>query len=362
MKAYEIFCQDVMGDELRRTGSDRRTYYNNLRQALRTELSAGAECELVEHFAKRLEEGSAQYMYLLDAAALWECYEATVDGLRFPRDIGSGMPFPVANGSRMSWPEVQRQSDMHILPVAVLDDELLARIRALVIYAQTPLAERDCMPLPVVNPRARLTTADARTAGAIPAPGKPASVQDEAVQEQVAAYQQRIAQLEAERDALQTEVTRLEKRPQQENEEMVQLADLILHNRMAEAAALARRLGGTLDESLQHMQELQQNVAQLQEQLRQAQEQMQADSAQAEALRAQQQAAAQRVQEIRVECEQVQADAVAAQQARKVAERSLSDARAELSQENARLREAQGQLARTTDAVTLTRMQADRLS
>ena len=57
-----------------------------------------------------------------------------------------------------------------------------------------------------------------------------------------------------------------------------------------------------------------------------------------------------------------EADAVAAQQARKVAERSLSDARAELSQENARLREAQGQLARTTDAVTLTRMQADRLS
>lgn len=363
MKAYELFCQDVKGDELIRANTDRRAYYNTLRQMLRTELMAGAECELLAHYARRLEDGAPGYMYLLDAAALWECYEAALSGpRRFPRDIGQGLPFPLANGGRLSWMEVQRQSDLGTLPVAVLDEALRARISALVAYMNSQEAECGGLEANVPDPRARLAMAEARVAGRIPAPGAAPAAQAEEDAPQSAQLQEQITRLQAERQSLQAELEHLKNQPRQGNEELVQLVDMLLHSQMAEAAALARRLGGEVKESVQRAQELQQTVTQLQEQLHSAQEQQQADLAQVAALRTQQQTALQCAREAREACEQAQADALAAQQARQEAEKQLGQARETLMGENARLRELQGRMARTHSAAELMRRQADRLS
>lgn len=367
MKAYELFCQDVKGDELIRTNSDRRAYYNTLRQALRDELTAGAECRLLEHYAARLEEGAPEHMYLLDAAALWECYEGVLNGpRRLPRDIGPGLPFPMANGVRITWPEAQRQSDLGTLPVAVVDEALRARISALVTWAQTPAAERGKLK-DMLDSRARLAMADARMAGSIPfaAGAKNADAADPRIAQleaEVADYQRRMEQLRSEYDAAKADLTRMENQPRQSNEELVHLVDLILRNNMADAAALAQRLGGEVHESVQRMQKAHQAVAELQEQLTQAQEQEQADTVRAQSLRAQLQAARQRMEELRTACEQAQTDALKAQEEKKAAEKKLTEARETLQEENARLREIQARMARVSAAADLTRRQADHLS
>lgn len=370
MKAYELFLQDLKGDELVRVNTDRRVYYNTLRQTLRTELMAGARSELLEHYARRLEADAPRYMYLLDAAALWECYEAALEGpRRFPRDIGQGLPFPMDNGRRLTWMNVQHQSDMGTLPVAVVDDALRTRLCALVTYMNTPEAERASLQPPAVDARARLAMADAHMAEKIPAPGAEAASAapaptPELAQLQAALKEQqaKIDRLEAERSSMQSDLEQLRREPRQGNEELVRLMEMILHNQMAESAALANRLGGEVNESVQRAQELQQTVKQLQAQLDDAQEQYRADLARAEALRAQRQAEEQRAAEARQACAQAQEDAAAAQQAKQAAEKALSEAHETLSQENARLRELQARMARVNGAAALTRRQADRLS
>lgn len=359
MNAYELFSRDLMGDELSRTKTDRRTYYNALRQTLREELAAGASCELLAHYGKRLTSGSVGHMYLLDAAALWECYESVVGGLRFPRDIGQGLPFPAANGSRLTWSEIQRQSDLRTLPVAELDGELTARIEALVLYAQTPVSKRAALRPAPVNPRARLAMVEARTVAPIPAPGAAEAEAQSKLQEQLAQHQETIARLQAERDALAADVARLEKRPQVNYEEVLQVSEMILQDRIIEAANKARQLNVQLQADLQRLMEADRMVADLQGQVDSATEQLQADVAQERALRTQRETVRQAAEEARRACDQAKADAAEARREKQEAEQQLSQARQELSEYNASLRETQSMLARVAAAGDLTRRQAD---
>ena len=370
MKAYELFCQDLRGDELVRSNTNRKTYYNTLREALRAELTAGASCELLAHYARRLEDGAPGYMYLLDAAALWECYEGVLNGpRRFPRDIGPGFPFTMASGVRITWPEVQRQSDMGVLPVAVVDDALRARISGLVVCMNTPVAERAArLRATAADPREKIAMADASAAGKIPVPGedtpeKPAiAPEGTALQAQLAECQQALAKMRREYDAIHTELTQLRSQPRQSNEEMVQLVEMILHGQMTEAAALAQRLGGEVNEIVQRVHETQKTVTLLKGELDKATEQLQADTAQHEAIMRQYDNITHRMAEVRQACEQAQTDAAAVQQENREAEKQLSEAMETLRSENARLREIQTRMARVNAAADLTRRQADHLS
>lgn len=364
MNAYELFCQDLMGDELIRAKTDRRAYYNALRQALREELAAGAPCALLEHFSRRLSPQAPAGMYLLDAAAIWECYEATLGGLRFPRDIGQGIPFPLSGGRRLSWADTQRLSDARALPVAVIEQELRARLEGLIAYGKAPAEKRAALNVPPVNPRAKLETMDARSAGAIPAPegAKEALVQAAPhTDEQLEACRKQLACLQQERDALKAELARAQSRPQTDVEELLQVADMILYNRMAEAAEKARGTGSALETELQRLQELQLSLAQAQEKLRLTREQMQAGAVQLDALHAQQRAADQALEAARRECAKAQQDAAVRLQEKQAAEMALAEAQGRLERANAELRELQRRIARTGEAADMTRRQADRL-
>lgn len=364
MNAYELFCRDLMGDELIRAKTDRRAYYNALRQALREELAAGAPCELLEHFSRRLSPYAPAGMYLLDAAAIWECYEATVGGLRFPRDIGQGIPFQLSGGRRLSWADTQRLSDARALPAAALDAELRARLEGLIAYGKAPAEKRAALVVPPVNPRAKLETMDVRSVGAIPAPGsvKEAPVQTAPhVSAQLEECRQQLACLQQERDALRAELARAQSRPQADAEALLQVADMILYNRMAEAAEKARGTGSALETELQRLQELQGSLAQAQEKLYMTREQLQAAAAQLDALHAQQRAADQALDAARCDCEKAQRDAAACLQEKQMAEKALAEAQGRLERANAELRELQRRIARTGEAAEMTRRQADRL-
>ncbi len=352
MNAYELFCGDLKGDELTRTDADRRTYYIALRDMLRKELAAGAPCEMIRHYGRRLQAGAPGYMYLLDAAALWECYDAVVEGLRFPRDIGLGMPFPISGGKRLSWREVQKQSDMRALPVAVVDEELRARLVALVAYEKTPVEKRKALHLPKVNVRACPATADARKAP--PPPGEDDAAETARLQAQLEEQKKEIARLTADCDALQRKVETLEKRPRVPVGED-ELSELILNKHTAAALELARSIGSRLQEALQQQADAERTVAELQEQLRTATEQLQADVTQAAALRTRQETAQREAAQARQECEQARTEAEEAQ-------KQLSQERQQLSEQNARLREAQHQLDRLTAARKTTTLQADAVS
>lgn len=357
MKAFELFSRDLAGSELTRVGSDRRTYYHALRQALKDEVSAGAECELLTHYGKLLEVPAPAYLYLLDAAALWECYEAVIDGIRFPRDIGQGFPFPVG-GRRLMWSEVQRLADAGTLPVAVADDELCARLSGLLTYA----AARGPKGMAVlgVNSRATIQTAEARAAA--PVKAAPAATVAPAEDGELARLQAQVKQLEKESAAQREEIERLSSKGRRDYDAAAYTAELILHNRMEEAAAQGRQLGGRLQEELERLTKLQAEVNELKEQSAQTEAQLLAGRAQADAFRTQLEAARQAVAAAVTECAQLQRDAAEGLRAKQEAEQRLNEARAELSRQNAELRELQRQLAQTAAAAELTRRQAEQLS
>lgn len=379
MKAYELFSRDLAGNELTRVATDRRAYYHALRQALKDEVSAGAECELLKHYGEMIgaeysvesEQGYAEYvygqgmeqsapvyLYLLDAAALWECYEAVIDGIRYPRDIGQGFPFLVG-GRRLMWSEVQRMAEAGTLPVAVADDELRARLSMLLADMESFGAKYAKLSGPAVNNRATLQTAEVRIA-AQPAASAPAAVRQE--DGEIARLRAQVKQLETENAAQRAEIDRLSSKGRADYDAAAYTAELILHNRMEEAAAQGRQLGGRLQAEVERLMQLQAEVNELKEQAAQTEAQLQAERAQAEGFRAQLQAARQAAQDARGECEELQKAAAEGLQEKQETEERLTRARAELSRQNAELRELQRQLAQTAAAAELTRRQAERLS
>jgi len=360
MKAYELFSRDLAGSELTRVATDRRAYYHALRQALKDEVSAGAACELLEHYFSILEKPDPVYLYLLDAAALWECYEAVVEGMRFPRDIGQGFPFLVG-GRRLMWSEVQRMAEAGTLPVAVADDELRARMMNLLARMIAGVDKKySALKPPAVNARATIRTVEARAA--VQTPAAPAAASAPAEDGEIVRLRAQVKQLEADNAAQRAEIDRLSSKGRADYDAAAYTAELILHNRMEEAAAQGRQLGGRLQAEVERLTQLQAEVNELKDQAAQTEAQLQAERAQAEGFRAQLQAARQAAQDARCECEELQKAAAEGLQEKQEAEERLTRVRAELSRQNAELRELQRQLAQTAAAAELTRRQAERLS
>lgn len=380
MKAYEMFCQDITENELARSTSDRRTYYRQLREQLRAELTGGESCELLKHLAKRLDAREPVYMYLLDAAVIWECYEGVIDGLRFPRDIAQGMPVPLQDGRRLSWNDVQRLSDKGTLPAVQVDSELSARLKALADFAAAGGKKRPGDVKPDVNPRARLCSVEAREAVAQPAPGKKGFIgavkeiftgsgkddtakTDESVarlQEQLKKQEEQIARLQNEKEALSAEAEKL--RAQPPAAAIDPLMEMILRGKMTEAVAEAGKLNAQVEMKMRELQQARLSVEQLQEQAKETDALLQATKAQMNSLRASLYTAVEEEVAVRVEIESVQTETAARQQERHAAEARLNEARAELSRQNAALRTLQRKLAETDEAASLTRRQVDRLS
>lgn len=367
MKAYEMFCRDLVGNELTRSASDRKEYYRALRQQLQQEVASGAECELVTHFVRRVGSGKPTYLYLLDAAALWECYEAVIDGVRVPRDMAQGLPVPLESGRRLVWSEVQRLNDAGALPAVPLTGEMAARIQALAAYAASRGKRKRAPELPAVNPRAKLCTVEAAQAVASPVPRQAAAVADRAEKAASRAqHKELIARQQKEKEAL-----REEKACQQNLKAAAPavtapaedgLLEMILRGRLSEAAAEAERLGSSLSGQLEQLREAKLAAEDMQRQLEEQQRLTEAARAQLEALRARQREAAQEETALQEELRQARADAEACQRERQAAEAQLNEARAELKRQNAALRQAQRRLAQTSDAALLTRRQAERLS
>lgn len=380
MKAYEMFCQDITENELTRSPADRRTYYLQLRQQLREELTGGESCELLKYLAKRLDAKTPTYMYLLDAAVIWECYEGVIDGLRFPRDIAQGVPVPLQDGRRLSWNDVQRLSEKGTLPAVQVDGELSARLKALADFAAAGGKKRPGDVKPAVNPRARLCSVEAREAVAQPAPGKKGIIgglkdlfgghdkedepkKDESVvrlQAQLKKQEEQIARLQAEKEALSAEADKL--RAQPPATAIDPLMELVLRGKMTEAVTEAGKINAQVEMKMRELQQARLSVEQLQEQAKEADSLLQATQAQMNALRASLYAAVEEEVVVRSEIESVQAETTARQQERQAAEARLNEARAELSRQNAALRTLQRKLAETDEAASLTRRQVDRLS
>ena len=342
MKAFEIFSRDLAGSEFSRAGSDRRAYYHTLRQALKDELTAGVDCAFLTHYGKLLEQASPVYLYLLDAAALWECHEAVIGAMRFPRDIGQGFPFLV-NGSRLSWDRMQQLSDKGGLPVAVLDDELRARLTGLLAYGSARGRKIGRMDVPAVNGRATLAVADPVSAP-VALPEKPApSAQDG---EELSRLREKVQQLEA-------EISRLNSQPKVDYD-AAYTAEMILHNRMDEALTQSRRVGGKLQETLEELTRVQAEAAESQTRADQAQEQLQI-------LRARKDAALQAAEAARSQCLQLESEAARSLTEKEAAEAALAQSRAKLTEANAALRRAQRLAADTAAAADMTRRQAESL-
>lgn len=342
MKAFEIFSRDLAGNEFSRVGSDRRTYYLSLRQALKEEVSANVDSGLLAHYGKLLKQSAPAQLYLLDAAALWECHEAVIGAMRFPRDIGQGFPFMVG-GRRLSWSEVQQLSDAGTLPVAVLDDELRARLTGLMAHIANRSRLIGRSEIPAVNGRATLATENRATS---PVSASQKTQEAPCNTAELTSLREKVQQLEA-------EIARLNSQPHHDYD-AAYTAELILRNRMDEALAQARQAGGRLQEALEQLIREQAESADLAEQAAQAEAELQA-------LRIQKASAAKAAAAAQAERDQLQREAAECLQAKEAAEAELAAVRQQLSDSNAALRKAQRLAADTAAAARLTHMQAERL-
>lgn len=376
MSAYEIFCQDLMGDELARRDTSRRAYYQSLRTALIGEVQSGGRCELLNHFAGRLEQGAPGYMYLLDAAALWECYDIIFGSVRFPRDLGVGFPINLGDYRRLSWEEADRLNRANALPAAVLDAQLKARLQNLVAYAQGSRKERDTLPRPGADGRACLVTVPVAGAGRIPVSGEKAEKgrketagELKSLQDRLALQTQELARMTAERDALlaerdalQGDVIRLQNRPRVQSAEDGTLLELVLNSRIAEAAERARETDAALKDKVCELQSAQQTLQERQEQLQTTLTLLEEQAAAAQDMRANEQDAETAAAQAREAFEEAQRGIARAAGEMEEAQKQQAAADAELADLLERLQDQKRRLAASRDAIELTRRQLDRLS
>lgn len=383
MKAYELFENDQAGSELLRKPTSRREYYTALRQALQDE--AGEKDGLIRRMAQAVEAGQSR-LYLLDAAAVWECYEAVIDCTRFPRDLSRGFPFMV-RGRTLPWSEVQSLSDAGLLPVAVADEQLRARLAALCAPGGKPADRAQ------VNPRARLEVAEPET----PAPRTVAPEEDKTpsapwlpqleaapVPCVQSAYAQAVCAQPVQAD---TEATRRLEELQRENlaltsdnrllrgqlEQMrtyreserdyaVRAARCILDGQLEEARSAAEGLSGELQAMLAELEQVVTGRAMMEKQLEELQTRMEADVAQAEAFRrqlAEAQKASEKAQEEREKAQESAGRAMAEKQA---AEEELEKSRQQLAALTQSLRQLRTRMVQNGEASELMQRQLEALS
>lgn len=366
MNAYDIFCQDLMDDELNRARTDRQRYYSILRESLREEIMAGGRCELLQHYAKRLEPGAPGYMYLLDAGALWECFDAIFCSRRFPRPLGEGFPFIMKDGRRMPWPEVKRLQDQQALPVAVVDEQLRRRIESLNRYAHTPLEERRKVIPQAVNEGAKLTVTSAIDVPPIPVPGadSPAEVPAEVleVRSLLAQREQELARVLAENETLRAEAKRKPNRPGAQPEDEELLVDMLLKNRLAEAAERWQRIDSDLAERVRSLEKLEAACAAARTDLERVNRQIEVDREELEECRSRKQHADEEAARIRIARTEAEKEVAASLAAKEAEQRALAHAQEELVRLNEELQEIRRLRSSTGDAIEQTRWQKNALS
>lgn len=344
MKAIELYRNDRAGDEGMRRIGDRRGYYSALRRQMKAELSQGAPCELLLHFAERLEAGQLPHMYLLDAMAVMECYEAVIDGVRFPRDIGVGLP-PLAEGGRMSWSEVQRLAEADALPLAEVDAELADRLRGLETCIRSAGEKKSWPDIPRVNRNARLKLVSPAQFAArqTPAPRQPAAFPRTNASQPVG----NASPILTGSAASPTDV---------------HIAHLILENLLDEAMAALGNEQTALQEKLAELGRAQEQLAEMQKQRQETDGQLDEAMTRLKALQEQQPALGQELAETREALERTQQELQLLCDDKRQAQTELDEAKERLARENEALRELQRRLWDTQAAAELTHRQAERLS
>ena len=379
MKAYEMYLQDqVNGNELDRDASqERRQYYLELRDALRAECKGGRRCELLEAFGGRMDEKQLEHMYLLDAAAVWECYEGLIEGRRFTRDIGSGLPFRIKD-RMLTWNDVERMAGEGTLPVAVVDSELWDRLTALLNYcaAHGVLKNRPqvdgCATLQTVAPVDVKTLQEKKAGKGKPVSGKEADAlrsENEQLREisdgqseQIDGLNRQLDALRSDNQALRSQIEQMQQYQETTRDYAVRAAGSILAGKNEEARALASQLEEKLQWAVQELERTVADCRALEESIARAQEKLEVDRAQLQALRQQEQEAARAVAEARSEREQAQLDASRAVQEQQAAQAELDDAMAHLSTETKTLRSLRQKAENARKACELTQRQIEGLS
>lgn len=355
MNAYEIFCQDRLDDDLHRHSTSRQQYYSVLRESLKAEIMAGGRCELLHHYAARLEKGGMEHMYLLDAAALWECYDAVFCSRRFPRPLGEGFPFPMEDGRRLPWQEVARLSDMQALPVAVVDTQLRSRLECLCRYAGASMQERKQI-IPVgVDERARLRMAAA--AGVKRCPEAKAVPEESG---EVLRLREQLARANAECESLREAARQTKSRPQTEDEESV--VDMLLKNRLNEAAERLRAVNAELAEKVRALQHMEHDAEDAHARLKETVRRIREEEEEAEACRRSQREAEEAAARAGEACEQARRDAARARQEQQAAEDELACTLQELSRINGEVQETRRRLCAASGALEMTSRQHKALS
>jgi len=373
MKAYERYQQDMAGgSELHRAHTDRQEYYQQLRQTMREECLSENGCRLLENFSQRREAGQLERLYLLDAAAIWECYEVVIDGHRNLRDLGLGLPYPV-EGRILPWDEVQRLADEGALPVAVVDEETGKRLAALLRCCTSGGILRDAAD---VDPRAHIVTQapdpDPDPAQdpsyLVPSHESMLAAENDALQRlvmnkslQVSELTDQVGDLKREVEELRSKLAQLRQHQDSARDYAALAARSILEGHTAEAQTAAARLNTQLQQAFR---ELERAVAERQKAeatLARTQEQLASDRAQLQALRQQERTARQSIASACTARKQAQKDAAQAVQDQDAAQAELEAASARLAAATQALRELRRKIAETNRAADLTQRQADAL-
>ena len=406
MKAIELYKIDQAADNgLLRKATPRRDYYTRMRTALQDEANGVTDCQMISDVARAVAEGQDR-LYLLDAGALWECYDAVIGQNRFPRDLSRGFPFKVKERT-LPWSEVQRLSDSGRLAQAVVDAELRARVEGLYAFVRKGVST---LALPLVNERAQLETADpepgqipqagvpaagsyACAAPAVPAatpmvtpvipvvpmtamppvtpmtaapetsvPGWQPAYQDGETKLRMEEMKRENQKLTADNNLLRGQLDQMRAYRESERDYAVRAARCILGGHMEEARVIAEKLGGELQTALLEMERIVSERFEMEQKMEELRSRMEADVAQTQALRQQQAAAHQAVADAREEREKAMEEAAQVLEEKKAAEAELAEAQQELAEKTRSLRELRLRMVQTGEAIGLTQRQLESLS
>lgn len=121
MKALEIYQQDLeqnAGGEL-----SRQQYYIALRDALLQELMEQGYSDLLEQLLLVQRAGELEYIYVLDYAALMECYYMII-WARDMQDATEYVPNIQLRGGRVLWSATEQQERMHMRVTADMVEKI----------------------------------------------------------------------------------------------------------------------------------------------------------------------------------------------------------------------------------------------
>ncbi|MBQ8554353.1 MAG: hypothetical protein IJ438_00635 [Clostridia bacterium] len=128
MKAIEVYQSDLVeGQEKKRQHTSRQEYYQHLRDALYHELRDEGKSEWLDklvHMYRRTPDGP---IYVLDAAAVNDCYKMLVFG-RSMADTSRGVPYFELSGQVVAWERFARFTDA---PMARMNRQLLETMEVL---------------------------------------------------------------------------------------------------------------------------------------------------------------------------------------------------------------------------------------